>query len=76
MPNPGRWESSTLKLYQRCRERRALPFAGGVMDQPEDIMQAFDVIDEAIASKKKRDQESDSREMEFQKMREGLHGGR
>jgi len=74
MPHPGPWETRIMNLFQRCRERRALPCAGGVLDQPEDIMQAFDVIDDAIARHKKRSEESGEREAGLKRAREALRG--
>ena len=41
--DPDLWR--VLKLYERCKARRALPFPGGITDQPEEIMRLFDVID-------------------------------
>jgi len=34
-----------LRLYKLCRQNGALPYLGGVLDQPSWIMSAFDVID-------------------------------
>jgi len=52
-PLPDPWVMAILALYQDCKERRALPEAGGVMDQRADLMQWFRVIDERIAMRKR-----------------------
>lgn len=33
-----------IGLYTRCRNWQALPFAGGVLDQPAWLMEALDLI--------------------------------
>jgi hypothetical protein len=43
-----------ITLYQRCEKRNVLPNAGGILEQPEDIMNYFDVIDEEIAKSKRK----------------------
>ena len=76
MPDLDRRSEALLSLYQRCLERKCLPYAGGVLDQPEDLMRAFDAIDERIAlHKKKMDEEADrTRTLGF--LREEVRGQR
>ena len=49
-PRPDPWAREVLTLYQDCKERKALPEAGGVLDQPADLMRWFRVLDERIAA--------------------------
>ena len=39
------WCNEVILLYQECQKRNAMPSAGGVMDQPADLMRWFRVID-------------------------------
>lgn len=48
MPWVGRDVKTIIQLWKRCRDRQALPESGGILDQPEEIMRAFDAIDETI----------------------------
>lgn len=65
-----------MRIYQRCSERKCLPYAGGVMDQPESLMRSFDVIDERMAAFKKKQREDAERGEEFARLRGELHGRR
>lgn len=37
--------SLVLTLYQRCKTHRCLPYPGGLLEQPEWIMDLFDTIE-------------------------------
>lgn len=76
MPKPDAWVKEMMRLYQRCKERNALPVAGGVFDQPLEIMEAFDIIDDVLAKRKKAEQQGISREEEILKARGALNGRR
>jgi len=41
------WE---LSLWDTCKNHNALPFAGGVLDQPHILMTCFDIIDSELAA--------------------------
>ena len=71
MPKPDRWVLWTLKLYQRCQERKALPCSGGVLDQPDELMEAFDVIDNVVARHKKAAADRQQRDIELRCASEG-----
>jgi len=45
MPDVGNREAVIINLYQRCQEFKALPFSGGVLDQPAWLMDCFSVIE-------------------------------
>ena len=42
-----------LDTYHRCREREALPFAGGVMEQPLLLMHLFGILDQWYYTRRK-----------------------
>lgn len=67
MPFVDRTARATINLYQRCLERKALPHAGGVLDQLESVMEDFDVIDAVIAEHRKKQRE----EAQLRMMAEG-----
>lgn len=48
MPEVVSEDIAVLKLWGRCKSRGALPMPGGVFDQPEWLMDAFDAIDSAL----------------------------
>jgi hypothetical protein len=56
-PAPDPWVNELLALHQECKHRNALPEAGGVNDQPEEIMRWFRVIDERVAKVKREKEE-------------------
>lgn len=74
MPEKDRRTEVLMNLYQRCKERGCLPYAGGVLDQPEDLMRDFDTIDERIALFKKRKQDDAEREDALERARRDLRG--
>ena len=45
MPEVARDVHYILKLYNRCQQYHALPYAGGVLAQPAWIMDLFSVIE-------------------------------
>lgn len=49
MPNVGPDVLAIMSLHARCKNSQALPFSGGVLDQPAYLMNLFDVIDQAHA---------------------------
>ena len=56
MPEVKGLASEILTLYERCKAHKALPGPGGLLAQPEWIMQVFDVI-EATKLKVAKDKE-------------------
>lgn len=66
--------SGLLNLYQRCKERDSLPHSGGVLDQPEDIMREFDLIDERVAVFRKKKEEELQMEQERERFRRTQRG--
>lgn len=76
MPEMDRRTAEMMALYQRCAERKCLPYAGGVLDQPEELMRAFDVLDERLAAFRRRKRQDDDRADELERLREagfGIH---
>lgn len=59
MPWVDKGTKAVIQLYQRCRDRRVLPQAGGLFDQPEALMTAFDTIDAVIATYRQNQVEED-----------------
>ena len=57
MPHLDKASESLITLHRRCRESRVLPEPGGLLDQDENTMQAFDVIDGAIRAHQKSERE-------------------
>ena len=55
MPFVDSKTKSIILLYKRCRDRQALPEAGSLLDQPEWILEAFDVIDAEISQCRKQE---------------------
>lgn len=45
---------AVMNLYNRCQARQALPYQGGVLDQPERLMRFFDIIDAEIGKHQDR----------------------
>lgn len=54
MPDVKKEQVAVLKLWGRCFEKKALPFSGGVLEQPAWLMEAFDVIEQARAEVRER----------------------
>lgn len=46
MPMVTEFSRWLLDTYHRCKERNALPFGGGVMEQPLFIVYLFGILDE------------------------------
>jgi len=38
-----------MRLYARCQAAKALPWAGGVLEQPGNLMELFEVVDQEKA---------------------------
>lgn len=76
MPEVDRRTEETILLFQRCRENKCLPAAGGVLDQPEDVMRSFDVIDGRVAAFKSKGNEDAEREAELENLRREMKHGR
>ena len=74
MPVVSRDVQEVLFLYQRCRDWNVLPCEGGMANQPEELMQIFDVISEESALHKKREQEAQM--LEAEQRRIGYHNAR
>lgn len=56
------WVLIAFKLYNRCvifGTELALPFAGGVFDQPENIMQILETIHLAVQEDRQRRREDE-----------------
>lgn len=68
-PVPDKWIINLLGLYDTCRMRGALPEAGGVMDQPLDLMYWFDVIDRIYEAD--RVAKAEQQQIEISRMRHG-----
>lgn len=56
MPEVKEAAAELISLYERCKASGALPYSGGVLDQPEWIMQAFDAIEGAKNTVKREDE--------------------
>lgn len=65
-----------ILLYMRCDQRRCLPIAGGVFDQPERIMRWFDAIDEVKARLKQENSQKQESDLIHQKQSMEMKRGR
>ena len=74
MPQVGRDVLAVMRLYQRCRDRRALPVAGGLLAQPEAVMAAFDCIDGQVAAWRAEQAEQGEAERMKREMAAKLNG--
>jgi len=59
MPKIERAEVALLSLWGRCKSLNTLPVMGGVLDQPEWLMQAFEVIEGAREAVRARREEAE-----------------
>jgi len=50
MPKVENDDVAVLRLWGRCKSLKTLPLAGGILDQPEYLMEAFEVIEAARQS--------------------------
>ena len=73
MPFVDRDIRALINLYRRCRDRRCLPESGGVMDQPEVLMAAFDAIDNVVAEHQRRSREEQEQELRAQRLARELN---
>lgn len=76
MPELTRRTETSVLLWQRCRERGALPAAGGVLDQPERLMRVFDVVDDVVAKHQQKQGGDAAREAAFEDLRRQMRVGR
>jgi len=70
---------AVVTLYNRCQARGALPYPGGILDQPENLMRFFDVIDnemERYRARKRRPAAADRPEPEPRPPENHKPGGR
>ena len=67
--------NSVINLYQRCRQRRSLPYAGSLLEQPEELMEMFDVIDARVAEHQKQKNYLIEREAKIRQMEAELRNG-
>jgi hypothetical protein len=76
MPHVSEAELSIINLYQRCKNFNVLPFAGGILDQPEWILSLFDTIDGVINKVKNKKIEEEQGDLIKEKEKEKLiYGG-
>ena len=66
MPDVRKDVSFILDLYARCRSNNALPYAGGILNQPAWIMDLFEVIDNVKASYRKEKGEAERVQAELE----------
>jgi hypothetical protein len=69
MPAIAKDVALVLRLYFRCERFRALPYAGGVLEQPGWIMDLFDVIEEQKEAQARVDAERAENERQARKLR-------
>jgi hypothetical protein len=74
MPEAGPDVLGLIRTYQRCEARKCLPYEGGVLDQPEDILAAFDVIDGEVTQFEQRKKEEQQSAMIAERSKKDLHG--
>jgi hypothetical protein len=74
MPRPTGDTARVMRLYRRCRDSKALPAAGGMLDQPADLIEAFDIIDECVAAKRAKENHEAEREGEYDRIRREING--
>lgn len=76
MPDTNARTMAELRLYSRCKASGKLPFAGGVLEQPEWVLRLFDDIEEAQADWKREKDEADEMERWKKDALGRLTGGR
>lgn len=74
MPDVGGAERAVIEAYQRCKRWGALPAAGGLMDQPEWIMQLLDSVDERVEYWQHKQSDDDATGAKKAEMEEALNG--
>jgi len=73
MPWVDKNTRAVILLWKRCRDRGALPEPGGLLDQPEYLMEMFDVIDSEIAKFRQRQEDEQLSQKRHQEMLRDLH---
>ena len=74
IPSPG--VTAIISLYNRCKDMRALPEQGGLLDQPQYILNQFDVIMEETIAFKRQMEERAILERQKEELERGLPRGR
>lgn len=59
MPWVDKKTLSIIQLWMRCRNRQSLPEQGGLAEQSEAMMRAFDCIDAEVAEFRRKQEESE-----------------
>ena len=71
MPEVKGLAAEIIGLYERCKSLNALPGPGGVLEQPEWIMQAFDVIEDTKNSVRREKEDADFSDYETKRLLKG-----
>lgn len=76
MPDVDPRTLEELRLYGRHKATGALPFAGGLMDQPEWALRALDRVEAAVQDFRRREAQERERETWVKTQQERLLSGR
>lgn len=68
MPEVKGLAAEVIGLYERCKAHNALPCEGGILAQPEWIMQAFDVIEETKIRVRRESKDADFADYEQKRL--------
>jgi hypothetical protein len=71
MPDVRKDVRYILDLYSRCRANRALPYAGGILEQPAWIMDLFEVVDNIKAEYHEKQAQKERLEAELEAKKDG-----
>ena len=74
MPEVGNQELEIIRLFQRCKEYKVLPYSGGVLEQPAWILSCFDTIEETQRAYERKKELDSQREAVRQEQKEKLYG--
>jgi hypothetical protein len=72
MPVVTKEDISLINLFNRCRTYKVLPQVGSLMDQDNEIIELFDVMQGCINAKRAKDIEEQKLNLEKERMKREL----
>jgi len=72
MPVFTREDAAIINFFSRCRTYKTLPLGGSLADQPNEIMELFDVMNGVIEEKRAKQIEEQQLNMEKERMKREL----
>lgn len=72
MPEIGADVHAVLKMYERCKTWKCLPFEGSLMEQPAWAMDLLDVVSSEVAAQKAKAAEREAADVKKQEMERTL----